>query len=344
MRQSLSFLKSGLGIVAMAATIAAVSPASAQSRAQLIAQAESGPPVVWYESSTEEELSKVLAEFNKKYPKIKMRHVRMIGANQVAARAIQEVQARGTTADLLSAGVDRSLELQKAGILQSVNWAQLGINKSVVINEYVVVTSDTIWALAWNTDKVKEAEVPKTWEELTDPKWAGRIGSWNRAAFYGMISREWGDAKTTEQVEKLVKLKPTLFSTTFSLSQQIGSGEVDLGVVGHFTAQPPMRGGAPIKIRVLNPAAVNYTYTGISKSGKNTAGAKVFLHWLSTPEGGKAYENATDRSTHFIPGTRAAELLKGKKIITWPDDQVSQYATLQEKYSKILETVGAVKK
>ncbi|MDR1968074.1 MAG: ABC transporter substrate-binding protein, partial [Burkholderiaceae bacterium] len=33
-----------------------------------------------------------------------------------------------------------------------------------------------VWAAAYNTDKVKKEDLPKSYENLQDPKWQGRLG------------------------------------------------------------------------------------------------------------------------------------------------------------------------
>ena len=80
--------------------LAGLQPAKAADLDALAAEAADGPPVVWYESSPEDQADRIIEAFNEAYPDIDVQHVRITGGNQLAARAVQETQARGHTADL----------------------------------------------------------------------------------------------------------------------------------------------------------------------------------------------------------------------------------------------------
>ena len=64
----------------------------------LAAAAAKKGPVIWYESSPPEQILKVAAAFNKRYPDIKIQFVRNTGGGGIAARVIQESEAGAATA------------------------------------------------------------------------------------------------------------------------------------------------------------------------------------------------------------------------------------------------------
>src|SRR5262245_8783599 len=67
--------------------------ARADTLAEIAAAAAKKGPVVWYESSPPEQILKVAAAFNRRYPDIRIQFVRNTGGGGIAARVIQESEA-----------------------------------------------------------------------------------------------------------------------------------------------------------------------------------------------------------------------------------------------------------
>ncbi len=336
-RLNLRRLSAAVLIAAFASTAA---PAGADVLGDLAAKAAKGAEVVWYESSPEEQIDAVLATFNKRYPKVRVKFVRVVGGNEFASRAVQEMQARGYTGDVLTGGADHIWQLNERDILARVNWAEIGIPKRLAPTDFTVATSASIYVLLWNTNKVKDSEAPKSWEEVLDPKWTGRMGSWVRASAFAELASAWGAEKAEAALKRFIELKPFLFKSTFPLAQQVAAGEVDVAIGFYHTAQPPIRAGAPLKFRALDPTPMHTIYTSISKTSRNPDGAKLLLAWLSSPEGAKAYEDATSRGTHLLEGTKAAALIKGKNATEFPIEESGVLGELNEKFNKMLAGVG----
>ncbi|MEO7243048.1 MAG: extracellular solute-binding protein [Variovorax sp.] len=315
----------------------------AQALPDLVAAAETKPAVTWYESSPSEQADKVLEAFSAKYPNIKIRHTRLVGGNDIAVRTVQEMQARGYTGDVLTGGADQMWQLKERGLLEAVDWSKLPIPKDLAPNPYMLSTAASVYVVAWNTKKVPEAEVPTTWEQLLDPKWTHRIGAWVRASAFAQLAATQGEDKSTKELERFVALKPMLFKSTFPLAQAVASGEIDLGLGFYHSTLPPLEAGAPIKMRALDVVPMHIIYSSISKDARNPEGARVLLAWLSSDEGALAYEAATGRGDPLLPVTKTAQFIKGKKLSEWPPEKSGELGNLNERYNKMLESVGTAK-
>ena len=327
------------GAVAGAALFA-TGMARADMLADLAAEAAKSGPVVWYESSPDDQADKIVDAFNAVYPDIEVQHVRITGGNQLAARAVQEEQAQGHTADLLTGGSDHIWQLNGRDILMHLDFTELGIDAKLAPNDFTVGTAASVYALLYNTDLVAEAEVPQSWDDLLDPKWEGKSGSWVRAAFWAQLADAWGVERAQKHLESYVKLKPFLFKSTFPMAQQVGADEVAIAVGFFHTAMPPIKAGSPLKAVALDPTPMHTIYTSIGKNAKNPAGAKVLLAWLASPEGNKAYEEATDRGSHLIEGTNTYQLVQGKNISEWPPEKTDEYSAVSEAFNGILAAAG----
>jgi iron(III) transport system substrate-binding protein len=309
----------------------------------LAAAAAKKGQVTWYESSPADQADKVIAAFSKRFPNVKVKQIRMVGGNELAVRTVQEMQARGYSGDALTGGADHIWQLHERGYLEPVNWESLGIAKELSPAPFTIATTASVYVVLWNDKKVKEAETPKTWNDVADPKWTGRMGSWVRASAFAELASRIGADNAHALLERYIKLKPMLFKSTFPLAQAVGAGEVDIGVGFYHSTIPPIEAGAPIKYKVLDVVPMHTIYSGVTKNAKNPEGAKLLLAWLATEEGALAYEAATFRGNPLIPATKTAKLIKGRDIAEYPPDKSDTLGKVNDEFNKMIEAVGAAR-
>jgi iron(III) transport system substrate-binding protein len=92
--------------------------------------------------------------------------------------------------------------------------------------------------IVYNTEAIKPADLPADIFELTDPKWAGRVG-WapTNGSFQAMVSAMrvvWGDAKTSEWLRGMQANQPVVFEGNVPIVEAVGAGEVDIGLTNHY--------------------------------------------------------------------------------------------------------------
>lgn len=336
-------MKYALHLTAALAASTFTLAAQAQSITEFAAAAEKKPPVSWYESSPADQGDKVIAAFNKKFPGVKIRQTRMVGGNELAVRSVQEMQARGYTGDVLTGGADHLWTLKERGYLESMKWESIGVAKNLAPNPFMMSTTASVYVVSWNTKKVTDAQAPTTWEQVLDPKWTNRMGSWVRAAAFAQLAATQGPDTAGKELQRFIALKPMLYKSTFPLAQAVGSGEVDVAIGFYHSTLPPLNAGAPIKMRALDIVPMHIIYSGISKNARNPEGARVFMHWLASEEGALAYEEATGRGNPLIAKTKTAQFIKGKKVSEWPPEKSDELGALNEHYNKLLEAVGQAK-
>jgi iron(III) transport system substrate-binding protein len=302
----------------------------------LAAAAAKGPNVVWYESSKSSQTDKIIAAFNARYPAVKVQHIRVVGGNKLAGRVVQEIQARGYSADVITSGAGQTWSLNERGYLLNTDWQALGVDKKLTPTNFAVAVAASVYVILVNTDRVPAAERPRSWDDILDDKWKGRIGGWVRPTAFIQMAKVWGEKRAEAALRKFIALKPFLFKSTFPMAQQVAAGEVDVAIGFFHTAQPPITAGAPLKRISLDPTPMHTIYSAVTKQTRNPAGAKLFLSWLVTPEGAKAYEAATNRGNHLLKGTKTAALLAGAAIAEFPADEIDQYKAISKKFNKIL--------
>lgn len=322
-------------------------PTFANSDAHLASLAQkaelNNKPIIWYESSPEDQIKKVIAAFNKDFPAISVQYIRLVGGNELASRVIQEEQAAGKSADVLTGGPDHLWQLEQRGLLAELNGEELGLSKELLPVPYAVPTAASIYVQIWNTRKVKGDDVPNNWDEFINDKWKNRIGHWVRAASFAQIADVWGEEKAETKLREFANLKPYLFKSTFPLAQGVASGEVDLALGFYHSLQPVLSAGAPIDFKLLDPTPMHTISSTVTKSSVNPDAAKLLVTWLTTEKGAKSYEEATSRGNPLVKSTNAYKMLQEVEVSEWSFDKNAELAELNDKYNAILAADSNIK-
>lgn len=314
-------------------SVAAAGPAPTLEKLQKAAYEEG--KIVWYESSPESQFAKVEAAFNKRYPKIKLEQVRLRGAD-VGTRIIAESQADAPTADVATSGLDILIALDERRLLTKANWTDLGIARDLIATPYALRSMAVIYCISYNTNLVSEADAPKHWEDMLNPKWKGRIGIWEKPSALSLLTPAWGEKRVIEFTKKLAEQKPVVYQSSFPLNNALAAGEISVGIIIYHTAVPTIKKGGPIKLVFASPTPYEPLCSVIPLKGAHPNAAKLFIAWLHSFEGARAYEDATDRGNPWISGTETYEMLKGRKLSTFTPEQSKNFEIISNKIGNIL--------
>jgi iron(III) transport system substrate-binding protein len=330
-------------LAALAVAALPATQAAAQTLDEVKAAAAKEGKVVWYDSLPRAEGDAILAEFQKAFPIIKsVEYLEVPGAAKTA-RITQESRAGGPTADVTLDAAAAGMRHAESGFLHKVDWKALGVDmsKERTPNEYLVAVTAPLFGILYNTNKVKDDEAPKTFDELADAKWSGRVGTWSRAIGFVILAADLGEEKTTSLVEKFSALKPKLYRSTYAAAQSVGAGEVDVIYGIHHTAIPTIEKGAPVKWRFLEPVPVSALYGVLLKHGRNPNAGKLLLAWLGSKEGALAYEKVAKRGNPFIAETETSKMLKGRKLSMFDAEtevaKATWYNDLEAKFGRMLQ-------
>ena len=144
---------------------------------RLIEAATKEGKIVWY-TAIEVKVAQALAKnFEKKYPGITVQ-VERTGSERLYQRVAQERASKIYAADVLD-GTDQALFLtwKKDGILESYVPAEITKwpAKERDPDGFYASVRFTLMPIAYNTNLLKPEEAPKSYADLLDPKWSGKI-------------------------------------------------------------------------------------------------------------------------------------------------------------------------
>ena len=150
--------------------------ASAEDAARLEAAKKEGK-VVWYTSLVLPSAEKVAKLFETAYPGIKV-EVHRTGSQRILQRVMQETQASLKIVDVIHTSDAGHFVLLKQKKLIA-QYTPAGVEKFPAgfkdKDGYYFGLRATVNAIFYNTKAVSAADAPKSWKDLLDPKWKGKM-------------------------------------------------------------------------------------------------------------------------------------------------------------------------
>ena len=134
-------------------------------------------PITIYSSVHEDVLAAIAKEFNARTPDVELKYFRL-GTTKIIAKVNAELKAGGIKADLVwTAEPAYFEELKQRGlIIKYLSPAAKGIPKMFIDpDEYYIGARILSIGLMYNTRLVKDAEAPRDWKDLLNPKWKNQI-------------------------------------------------------------------------------------------------------------------------------------------------------------------------
>lgn len=146
--------------------------------------------------------------------------------------------------------------------------------------------------LAVNTTLVADADVPKSWAELADPKWKDKVafaGADKSGSALIQMLQIIHTAGTEEAGWALFEAMFPNFIVTGSsgaVPRGVAGGEYAVGLVLEDGAQRFIDGGAPLRIVYPKEGiALSSDAMALIKNGPNPEGAQALLDYITSPEG-----------------------------------------------------------
>lgn len=140
--------------------------------------------------------------------------------------------------------------------------------------------------LILNTTLIPTAEAPRSWKDLGDPKWKGKIIMANPAlsgSAYAQLAQML-QLHGWPLVQQVVK-NATITSSSKLAYQGVGTGEFAIGLTGEENVFRLKSEGRPVE--AVHPAegtGLRYDALGIIKGGPNPENARLFLDFLNSRE------------------------------------------------------------
>jgi iron(III) transport system substrate-binding protein len=187
------------------------------------------------------------------------------------------------------------------------------------------------WGMGFNTDRVKPSELPKTWEDLADPKWNGRLGLGDRPQLWAQqLWKGYGADRTTALLTKLFANSPQRRKEGLDASAQLlGAGEFDAYLpAAPYRIQQVKQSGAPVLWDSPDPLTVAVSELVVVQGSPSPNAARVFVNWFLSREGQDTYSRA-DITVPTHPALRSqkdylgifADRMTRPALVRQPEDE-----------------------
>jgi iron(III) transport system substrate-binding protein len=167
--------------------------------------------------------------------------------------------------------------------MESPHFAELRPGTLAAHQEYATSTMD-VFVQAYNTEKVRRDEVPKSYQDLLDPRWKGRLGiEAEDQAWFGTLLHDLGDVKGTKLFADIVAANGVSVRKGHTLlATLVASGEVPFALTVYNYKPPQMKAkGAAIDWVVLQPAVAQLHAVAVAaRTTRPHASALLFDFFL----------------------------------------------------------------
>jgi iron(III) transport system substrate-binding protein len=276
--------------------------------------------VIWHVIGPAGPWEPVAKKFEEKYPGIKVKPFSH-SLSAMPARLITEAQSGRITLDVASCNPQYITALIERGLLEKVDWSQIiqGFNSErLLMDGYLLNITDDPLFWGYNTDLVKKEDVPKSWNDLLDPKWKGHQIS-IRAMGEQLIGLypQWLE-KPDEVMTFLKKLQAQEIQGAANIGdafRRVATGECKIGIFRSNEFLTMKNEGAPLGLCPIGPAVVTPTGNILPKNVPHPNAAKLLISWLHSTEGAAVIEEANNRAVITGPdSTNTAKFLSGAGI------------------------------
>jgi iron(III) transport system substrate-binding protein len=246
----------------------------------------------------------VMAAFTKKYG-IKVKPWRA-GSEAVLQRVLTESRAGRNVVDVMQNNPPESEAAHQEKLLQEVRSSfhqDLHTPAVPAHKEWVGITLD-IWTAAYNTNKVKKEDLPKTYQDLLDPKWKGQLGiEGDNQVWFGTLMGQLGEEQGLKLFNQIVSNNGMSVRKGHSLlTMLVSSGEVPLALTVYSWNPEQLKiKGAPVEGHMLQPLIGQASAISILKKSPNPNAALLFYEFMIS-DGQKLLHEA-----NFIPSSKKIE-------------------------------------
>jgi iron(III) transport system substrate-binding protein len=305
----------------------------------LVGQAKSeGNQLTLYSSYSEQSLKALVAEFEKKYG-ITVQSFRST-PEAMNQRVQQESQAGyANSSDVIESRGFEMYGLNSEGLIRSLKGDFLEkVPASGVFDGWTADRFNLILP-SWNTALVTPGGQPKTWQELADPKWKGKLAieqlddNWYQTMHGWLTTQGWTEQQADDYFAKVVANSRVVTGHT-QMAQFLAAGQFAVAVDSYsYVTEGLMASKAPIAYRpAIAPAVSQPNGIGLLKGAPHPAAAALFYRWILT-DAQSILEQTGNTASTMVP----------KDLQTISLD-ISGYATdssaWSKRYDALLRTAG----
>ncbi len=252
---------------------------------RLIAGAKAEGTLTVYSSTSVDDMTPLVRAFEERYG-IEV-EVWRAASSDILQRSLTEARANHNAVDVIETATAEMEALNREGLFQEISspvFSEL-MPQAVVPGRPWVGSRIIIYNAAYNTNLVRAADLPHSYEDLLDPKWRGKLGiEATDSNWFMTLSTAMGEENTAALFRNIVATNGFSVRRGHTLlTNMVVSGEVPfaLNVYTHEVAEMKRR-GAPIEALFLSPSIAQLAGIAVMKAAPHPHAAVLFSDFVLT--------------------------------------------------------------
>jgi iron(III) transport system substrate-binding protein len=226
---------------------------------------------------------------------------------------------------------------------QPFDYKSIGVDAKAIVYDNGAVSFVNQFVLpAYNRQLVSAKDVPKSWDDLLNPKWKGKMGVSSATHHMARLAAgPWGEEKTTNFVKALTK-QDLILGRLGEIYNRLLLGEIVIAVsLSDSELKSDRHKSAPVVLaESVSPLIAPAYDAGVPKNAAHPKVAHLLAAYLTTPEAQKIWEKYAGQTSALIPGTTAYKYVQKKEVVYMNQDQAEMVDRLSREYGKIYGFTG----
>ena len=306
--------------LARAATVEEIALMNRPDRQKILVEgAKKEGKITWYTTLIIDQVVRpVKAAFEKEYPFLQLDFSRL-NTEPLVQKVMTEYQAKHFDVDMIDGTVSPTM-VRRAGYMQRFYSPYLAEYPAELKDPqgFWAATNLYFFATGYNTHMVKATEVPKTYEDLLNPKWKGQM-MWSTSRgsgapmFVGTILNTMGPEAGKAYLQKL---KQQNIAKTTASNRQV----LDLTIAGEYPLALQIFNhhafisktlGAPVEWQVHEPATASINNLGMAKNAPHPHATMLLIDFILSERGQRVYQQSNYLPAHPKVPAKQADLKPG---------------------------------
>jgi iron(III) transport system substrate-binding protein len=268
-----------------------------------------GKVVVW--TPLDMDLYKKIAiKFEQRYPGVRIEPFR-IQPGPAIERLVAESKAGQVNVDVIDPNIAYLPILLDRGLIEPYPWDKVfAIDpKRILFDARALVLGHYDLPIGYNTSLVGANDI-KSWDDVLDPKWRGKVLLEARGFGLGVLAAKWGEDKTLAYIKKLMDNRPIITKGAQGTAEALAGGQGAIAI-GAYAARLILYkdAGAPVDWARVGPIPAQQVAIAPIKGSPHPNAAKLLAaYWTSAEAQDIFYQDQRYGMVGYYLSPRGEEL------------------------------------
>ena len=302
---------------------------------RLVAKARAEGALNLYATMGQEQISALAMEFEKKYG-IKV-NIWRANSESVLRRAVTEAKGGRFEVDVIeSNGYElESLHLEQLSQPIDTPYSSQMLAEAQPAHREWIGNRANLFVFAYNSQKIRREDLPKTYADLLDPRWKGKLAAEvDNIDWFFTVGRELGEERATKLFSDIVRANGIQLRKGHPLLASLtASGEVTAvtATYNYFIDKLRREKSAPVDWVAVAPAVARISGLAMSRRAPHPYAAMLFIDFMLSDA------QRMLPGMDLIPASRAERGLPAG--VAWKFVDPAELVKQSEKWSRLYQQV-----